>query len=1153
LSLPPGRRPKRWTRRPRRWPRPLLALFAVAFLESPALAVPPLTFQYGTESRANFGAIVANAGDLDGDGINDLAVASPRATGILADEGVVRVWRGASTNALTANPVWTRASGFPDSGFGERIASAGDVDGDGFGDLLIAAPRLSRGEIEEGRVWLFYGGPGGIDATRSPWFQDGEQVGAHFGTSLAAGDFNNDGYADFAIGAPDAASFDGPGAGFVALYLGSPSGPESATWRTFRGAPSTHLGAHLGAAWDLDADGPDDLAVASAECVSILRGNPAVPTLGAPICHLPIVPKSLTGVGDIDNDGRTDLVALSPTFDTLRFYPRGDLGASPIDLALPTQRAFDQASIAATGAISAAGDLNADGYADLVVGLRIDTRGGALTLFGGPAGPRFDAAEFPEIDCECDSAATGFGDSVTGLGDFDGDGFADLAFGMPTNATGGPERGAVALWRGHAAGPSRTPAWTTELDGDTAEPPLLFIAPAGDVNGDGRADLLLGAPRSGPSDRPLAGTVLLYSGTASGLDRDPAWTRHGGEADDRAGVAVAPGDIDGDGLADIAIGEPGYDVGAAPNAGRIVIALGTLETPLEDQRFVVSGLASNHGLGAHLAGIGDFDGDGLGDLVACELQPRYPTPLPRFLAGGRDALREFNFAMLHKRCTPEPTLPPSIASAGDFDDDGLADVAYIFREPNYPHLSIIGTSLDAWMQYNAKRWGRALGTYGDVDGNGVDDLFLATPSDATGLGRLHSFRAPWGNPQDMVPSTEAGDGLGEAAAGIGDLDGDGFADYLVGAPFRSVDGANAGSAWIYRGSPTGIFKPPAHLVATGLPGEKVGRQVGAAGDLNGDGFPDFMVARIIREGRWRIDLYLGNGGLGVPAANGLSTHVRSPRTGRPVAYGGLLDTAQSMTVRGLGASAFGAMPVVLEAEAHRFDRESAPGASSRSAVRSASQARAGISTLIDGLEAQTAYHVRARLRAPLGRAPLQIATRWVSPSMPHKPSKVHVRTRLNATPVALPEEYSTLQTVGFQTSTGTISKDSVLANDFDPDSDPLTATILDPPGHGDLTLLPNGHFNYRPETSFWGTDTFTYRAADGLGGQAEAMVAIHVHPIAPCEGASESRCRDGDYFLVVETTQGMASVHCWIERAPDRVVCDTDDGGALRLGPPLCE
>ncbi|MBL8786891.1 MAG: FG-GAP repeat protein, partial [Deltaproteobacteria bacterium] len=649
------------------------------------------------------------------------------------------------------------------------------------------------------------------------------------------------------------------------------------------------------------------------------------------------------------------------------------------------------------------------------------------------------------------------------------------------------------------------------------------------------------------------GTVHLYYGTATGLEREPAWTRYGDNADDRAGVAVAAGDIDGDGLADIAIGEPGVDIGAFSNAGRIAVALGTFETPREDRRFLVSGLAASHGLGAHLAGIGDFDGDGLGDLVACELLPAQVAPVARFLAGGRNALREFGIPLWLQRCTPEPTLAPSMASAGDFDNDGLADAAYIYREPNFPVLGVIGASIGASYQHNAKRWGRALGTYGDVDGNGIDDLFLATPSDAAGRGQLHSFRAPWGTPLEAISADEIGDGLGEAAAGIGDLDGDGFADYLVGAPSRNVDGANAGSAWIYRGGPTGISEPSAYLVAVGVPGERVGRQVGAAGDLNGDGFPDFMVARVVREGRWRIDLYFGNGALGAPAANGLSTHVRSPRTGRPVAYGGLLDTAQSLTVRTLGVTAFGAMPVVLEAEARRFDRMTSPGAMSRSPTRSATQARTGISTVIEGLEAQTPYHIRARLRAPLARAPVQVATRWVSPFMPQKPSKLHVRTRLNANPVALSEEYTTLQGVGFQTATGASGIDSVLANDFDPDNDPLTATMVDAPNHGDLTLLPTGHFFYRPKTEFWGTDTFTYRAADGLGGQAEATAAIHVHPIAPCEAASESRCREGDYFLVVETTQGLASVHCWVERAPDRVACDIDESGALRLGPPTCE
>ncbi len=133
------------------------------------------------------------------------------------DEGSASLHPGSSSGP-SARPAWTAEGGQAYASFGERVACAGDVDGDGVDDVLVAAPLHDHGQQDEGRAVLFLGAAAGL-AAEPAWAAEGDQRGAWFGSSVAgAGDVDGDGRGDVVVGAPYLQDGQvGEGAAFVLL------------------------------------------------------------------------------------------------------------------------------------------------------------------------------------------------------------------------------------------------------------------------------------------------------------------------------------------------------------------------------------------------------------------------------------------------------------------------------------------------------------------------------------------------------------------------------------------------------------------------------------------------------------------------------------------------------------------------------------------------------------------------------------------------------------------------------------------------------------------------------------------------------------------------------------------------------------------------
>jgi len=259
------------------------------------------------------------------------------------------------------------------------------------------------------------------------------------------------------------------------------------------------------------------------------------------------------------------------------------------------------------GAVSPAGDFNADGYGDFLVGARTDPTGGtnagrAFLYYGGPT-----------IDLVPDLTFTGgpldmLGYSVADAGDLNGDGYDDIAIGAPRCSAVANEAGRVLVYFG-GKNPDGVP--DVVLNGSCNERFGSWVDGMGDFNGDGFDDLAVSSDTSNISNDPGKATIFLGG---SRMDAQPDLVLKGEAANDYFGwPAVGAGDLNGDGYGDIAVGAILNDAAVASGGSTYVYFGG----PVPDNKtdVVIRGKYSSGWLGYSVAGVGDFDGDGYDDLV----------------------------------------------------------------------------------------------------------------------------------------------------------------------------------------------------------------------------------------------------------------------------------------------------------------------------------------------------------------------------------------------------------------------------------------------------------------------------------------------------------------------------------------------------------
>jgi hypothetical protein len=403
----------------------------------------------------------------------------------------------------------------------------GDINGDGFTDVVIGAPEHDAQTLTDaGRAQIFFGG-GGLDGTADMTL-DGTNAGEGLGVAISsAGDVNNDGFADIVVGAPYAPPSQ---SGRVLVFLGGPTLSASPALVLPGPQVNTQFGRSVAIAGDLNGDGFDDVVVST----PFFRGTSGV------------------------NAGRAWVY----------------LGGSPMnaqaDVVLDYATSGDQLGFSSAGA----GDTNGDGFLDLIVGAPrnagagIDS-GAAYVWWGSdPVDTGVD------VIVQGLSAGSRAGDSVSGLGDFNSDGYADYAVGASGAAVGGPNAGAVL---GFSGGTGVIPRPLFTLQGSGGERLGTAVAGGADLDGDGFDDMLLGA-RDNATGGALAGRAYAYRGGANGLPTLAAtYAVSSGMVGggDELGYAVSlPGDINGDGFVDALVGAPNAPFMGTAGPGRVYLFTG---------------------------------------------------------------------------------------------------------------------------------------------------------------------------------------------------------------------------------------------------------------------------------------------------------------------------------------------------------------------------------------------------------------------------------------------------------------------------------------------------------------------------------------------------------------------------------------------------
>jgi hypothetical protein len=307
---------------------------------------------------------------------------------------------------------------------------------------------------------------------------------------------------------------------------------------------------------------------------------------------------NLGNAGDLNGDGFLDVVVSNglSLVSTASVFYGSPAGLVPGPTLVLTVNA---------NAVTGVGDVNGDGYGDLLItsaesGPGIDG-GQAFLYLGGPNGP----AAAPSLIIEgTDAFTTQFGVAAASAGDVNGDGYADFIIGAPLTNN---DFGAAYLYYGGPNGPSPTPLrLAPPCAGDFGN----SVAGAGDVNGDGYADVVIGAYTA--CSNADQGAVYIYLGGPNGLSTTPATTLTAGLLNYYGHVVAGAGDVNGDGYADVAVANEGGNnlantvyVYAGSASGLRAAPLGTFRPS-----------ATQQGVGVSLSAAGDIDGDGFGDFVS---------------------------------------------------------------------------------------------------------------------------------------------------------------------------------------------------------------------------------------------------------------------------------------------------------------------------------------------------------------------------------------------------------------------------------------------------------------------------------------------------------------------------------------------------------
>ncbi len=785
------------------------------------------------QANANFGISVASAGDVNGDGYSDVIIGAYSFDDGFTDEGKAFVYHGSATG-LSATPNST-----PDdadqagANFGYCVASAGDVNGDGYSDIIIGAFSFDEGFTDEGKAFVYHGSAAGLSATPNSTPDDADQAFAQVGISVAsAGDVNGDGFSDVMIGArlyDDGFSDEGK----VFVYHGSATGLSATPNSTPDDADqlNAYFGFSIASAGDINGDGYSDVIIGAYSFDDGFTDEGKAFVYHGSAAGLSATPNStpddadqvfayfgfsVASAGDVNADGYSDVIIGAYQYNDSGNTDEGrafvyygsvtGLSATPNSTPDDADQAFAQFGISVTSA----GDVNGDGYSDVIIGANgfndgANTDEGRTFVYNGSPG-KLNTTEQVQLDNSQNNAQMGY--SVACAGDVNGDGYSDVIIGARYFTNGQQEEGAVFIYHGSTTGVSNVVQ--TQLEVNVAYANLgTSVSCAGDVNGDGYSDVVVSSAQA------INGgcAAFVYHGSSTGITTTVQTQITNGFGSWIVSISVASaGDVNGDGYSDIIIGSFYYENGQNQEGGAFIYhgSAAGISTTIQTQLEINQAYAH---FGCSVAGAGDVNGDGYGDVIV----------------------------------------------GAFWYDNGQSDegAAFVYHGSSTGITTTIRVQLEG--NQTLAQMGGSVSSAGDVNGDGYSDAIVG----ASNLDAAYVFH---GSATGITTTIQAqlngqpSSQMGVSVASAGDVNGDGYSDVIVGAMSFSNGQSSEGGAFVFHGSAAGITTTIQTQLEWNQASAQIGRALASAGDVNGDGYSDVIVGVPYFKAGF---VYLGNNGGGL--------------------------------------------------------------------------------------------------------------------------------------------------------------------------------------------------------------------------------------------------------------------------------------------------
>ncbi|MBD2261264.1 FG-GAP-like repeat-containing protein [Pseudanabaena sp. FACHB-2040] len=801
---------------------------------------------------------------------------------------------------------------------GKSVSEAGDINGDGFADLIIGAPEADpSGKDRAGESYVIFGSSAGFSKNFDLTLLNGingfvisgpdslDRAGRAVGR---AGDLNGDGFDDLVIGSYYAEGLNGnfmTGRTYVVFGRGSGFSPRL------------------------------NLAALDGDNGFVIHGIDLSDRSGT----------SVTSAGDFNGDGIDDLIIGADGGDPNGTSAGGEsylifgskAGFAPsLKLAdLNGQNGFVINGVTSKSysgnAVSSAGDINGDGFDDLIIAADRDSPNGvyragvSYVVFGS------DTFSEPQLNLSTLNGTNGFaihgidsrdqaGFSISSVGDFNGDGIDDLVIGAyyadPQGKLNAGESYVVFGSR-NGFGASLNLALLDGTNGfvlngiDSGDRSGFAVSGAGDINGDGFNDIIIGAPHaSGVAGRFQAGEsyIIFGSGTNFGssfnlseLSADKGAFIRGVKQYDLAGFSVsAAGDINGDGVDDIVIGAPSSSSSGGNYPGDSYVIFGQKRLPLslsfianatkavegaETGRFTLSRGTDTYG---DLQFIFDLSGSASTTDYNFSTGTVSGTQLIATIPHGQTSVEVIVTATddTQDELTEFLNLTLSDPSAYDLISEDKGGT-FIFEDNDLPKVSItlgfqaaLSNSLnlgdlDSISGFTINgiksedRLGTSVSGAGDINGDGIDDLIISAPNASPsniyrsgqsyvvfgsdeGFGSSFNPSSLNGSNGFIINGTKGSGYSGSVAIGIGDINGDGFADIFINEQSNFDNGSrrHIGRGYVVFGSDkdfssqlnlNSLDGTNGFLINGGDGSSRFRISANKAGDINGDGLDDFIV------------------------------------------------------------------------------------------------------------------------------------------------------------------------------------------------------------------------------------------------------------------------------------------------------------------------